>query len=275
MEIGLADLTAGGVSETPELPPPELPPPELPKVEEAAAGGEAAPLPTEPTAEPPPAAPPAEAPKTETVPAPPAAPAAGAALTREVAMIVPENVKDDRKIEFVVDGVKYSAVLPEGLKAGETFRARIPVAAAPPTVIATAETKRPAAESKADKPPSAKKQKTRVNKKKEMKSDDEDAFSDEADEDAGQEDIQLEERIAVRRPRRSSAGSVEDATAMGWGEHTSAGGIRYWYNIITSKTSWDKPRGWVPGQVPKKPEEPAAAAAAPPAAAESAEGNGA
>ena len=46
--------------------------------------------------------------------------------TKVVAMIVPADVKADRKIEFVVDGVKYSAVLPEGLKAGDTFRARIP-----------------------------------------------------------------------------------------------------------------------------------------------------
>eukprot|EP00900_Chrysochromulina_parva_P027017 jgi/Chrpa1/894/Chrysochromulina_OHIO_Genome00007170-RA len=46
--------------------------------------------------------------------------------TSEVSLLVPAGAKADRKIEFAVDGVKYSAVLPEGLKAGDTFLARIP-----------------------------------------------------------------------------------------------------------------------------------------------------
>jgi hypothetical protein len=46
----------------------------------------------------------------------------------EVAMIVPANVsKETRKVQFIVNGTKYTAVLPGWLKVGDTFRARVPV----------------------------------------------------------------------------------------------------------------------------------------------------
>ena len=49
----------------------------------------------------------------------------------EVAMIVPANVsKENRKVQFIVNGIKYMAVLPECLKAGDRFCARVPVAPA-------------------------------------------------------------------------------------------------------------------------------------------------
>jgi len=198
-------------------------------------------------------------------PATPAAPAVQA--TKEVAMIVPNDVKADRKIEFVVDDVKYSAVLPDGLKAGDTFRARIPCAA-PPVAGPTADgaVKRPAAE---ESKPAAKKQKAQPKKKREVQSEDEDD-DEEEDDNAGQELVAPEERISARLPRRASRGNpAEDASAKAWGEHVTPGGIRYWYNTMTGLTSWDKPRGWVPGQKPVIPAPAtAAAAAAAPAAAD-------
>ena len=84
-------------------------------------GGDGVPL-SDPAA-PAPSAPQQSAPLPETMAAPIQIPVVA---TKEVAMIVPADVKADRKIEFVVDGVKYSAVLPEGLKAGDTFRSRVP-----------------------------------------------------------------------------------------------------------------------------------------------------
>ena len=46
----------------------------------------------------------------------------------EIAMIVPANVsKETRKVQFIVNGTKYTAVLPGWLKVGDTFRARVPV----------------------------------------------------------------------------------------------------------------------------------------------------
>jgi len=207
-------------------------------------------------------------------PAPPALPPLQPVpqATKEVAMIVPADVKADRKIEFIVDDVKYSAVLPEGLAAGETFRARIPVApiitpALGPTV--GGELKRPA-EEKTGKPSAKKSKKSSSSKKREMKSDNEEEEDD--DENAGQDEIPQEERISARvRERRSSRVPADDPASKAWGEHVTPGGIRYWYNTITGMTSWDKPRGWVSGQ---KPQAPAPAAAPAPVPAPAPTGSG-
>lgn len=157
--------------------------------------------------------------------------------TKEVAMIVPDDVKPDRRIEFVVDDIKYSAVLPEGLKAGDTFRARIPVVA--PPSMETSLGKRPPTDS-------TKKMKA-PKKKREVKSEDEDnGEDDEDDNEHEQSQIAPEERISARvRERRSSAAPKEDPATNAWNEHFNpAQGIRYWYNTVTGMTSWDKPRGF-------------------------------
>jgi hypothetical protein len=232
-------------------------------------GGDGVPLsdlaaPTsKPEETPAPSAPQQFAPLPETIAAPNQIPVVA---TKEVAMIVPADVKADRKIEFVVDGVKYSAVLPEGLKAGDTFRARIPATPIMLPVVGPAAgesaPKRPKAEESMQQ--GAKKPKI-AKKKREVKSDDDE---EEEDESKGQDEIPMEERIASRvRERRSSATPKEDPSAKAWGEHVTPGGIRYWYNTMTGITSWDKPRGWVPGQKPIVPGLAAAPASAPAPAA--------
>ena len=154
-------------------------------------GGDGVPLsdlaaPTsKPEETPAPSAPQQFAPLPETIAAPNQIPVVA---TKVVAMIVPADVKADRKIEFVVDGVKYSAVLPEGLKAGDTFRARIPATPIMLPVVGPAAgesaPKRPKAEESmqqgAKKPKFAK-------KKREVKSDEEE---EEEDESKGQDEME-------------------------------------------------------------------------------------